>query len=88
MSISINNPQSPDILSHNQQTVNLLRLRRLRLGQSEPNLNSLQMNYFYQTSPSLKSSPRTSSATTNNFLDFSPFSSCFNSDDITSFVSF
>ncbi len=64
MSTSINPSQSPEILSQNQQTMNLLRLRRLRLGQSEPNLNSLQMNYFYQMSPSLKSSPRTSSATT------------------------
>ncbi|CAF0807085.1 unnamed protein product [Adineta ricciae] len=65
MSTSVNNSQSPEILSHNQQTTNLSRLRRLRLGQSEPNLNSIQMNYFYQISPSLKSSPRTSSSTTN-----------------------
>jgi microtubule-associated serine/threonine kinase len=64
ISISTNHSQSPEILSQNQQTMNLVRLRRLRLGQSEPNLNSLQMNYFYQISPSLKSSPRTSSATT------------------------
>ncbi|CAF2768927.1 unnamed protein product [Rotaria sp. Silwood2] len=66
MLTSMNNSQTSDIYSHNQQTMNLLRLRRLRFGQSEPNLNSLQMNYFYQTSPSLKSSPRTSSATTND----------------------
>ncbi|CAF1411772.1 unnamed protein product [Adineta steineri] len=69
MSTSTNNSQSPDILTPNQQTVNLVRLRRLRLGQSEPNLNSLQMNYFYQMSPSLKSSPRTSSATTSGGAD-------------------
>ncbi|CAF4793352.1 unnamed protein product [Rotaria sp. Silwood1] len=66
MFMSMNNSQTSDIYTHNQQTMNLMRLRRLRLGQSEPNLNSLQMNYFYQISPSLKSSPRTSSATTND----------------------
>ncbi|CAM4801967.1 unnamed protein product [Rotaria magnacalcarata] len=66
MSTSINNSQTSEIYSHNQQNQHLSRLRRLRLGQSEPNLSSLQMNYFYQTSPSLKSSPRTSSAITND----------------------
>jgi hypothetical protein len=66
MLTSINPSQSPEILSQNHQTMNLLRLRRLRLGQSEPNLNSLQMNYFYQTSPSLKSSPRTTSENPNS----------------------
>jgi microtubule-associated serine/threonine kinase len=64
MSTSTNHSQSPEILSQNQQTMNLLRLRRLRLGNSEPNLNSMQMNHLYQASPSLKSSPRISSTTT------------------------
>lgn len=64
MSPSINNSQTPEIYSNHQQNHQILRLRRLRLGQSEPNLNSLQMNYFYQASPPLKSSPRTSSANT------------------------
>jgi microtubule-associated serine/threonine kinase len=46
----------------NQQTTNLLRLRRFRLGQSEPNFTSSQMTSSYQTSP------RTSSVTTTNIL--------------------
>ena len=66
MFLSIYNSQSPEFLSNNQQSNNLARLRRLRLGQSEPNLNSLQMNYFYQTSPSPKLSPRILPATTND----------------------
>jgi len=66
LSTSMNNSQSPEIPPVNHHNLNLLRLRRLRLGQSEPNLNSFQMNSFYQTSPSQKSSPRTSSANTND----------------------
>jgi hypothetical protein len=65
-----NNCQSPDSVLQNQQTINMLRLRRFRLGQSEPNLSSSQMSSFYQTSPSVKTSPRTSSVATNNPLQF------------------
>lgn len=57
--------QTPDMPIPHQQTINLLRLRRFRLGQSEPNLSSLQMNSSYQiSSSSVKTSPRTSSVTT------------------------
>jgi microtubule-associated serine/threonine kinase len=55
-----------DIPLQNQQTINFGRLRRFRLGQSEPNLTSLQMNLSHQTSTSVKTSPRTSSVITTN----------------------
>ncbi|CAM4746782.1 unnamed protein product [Rotaria magnacalcarata] len=65
-----NNCQTPDIILQNQQTMNFLRSRRLRLGQSEPNLTSVQMDSSYQTSRSVKTSPRTSAVATNNILQF------------------
>ena len=53
-----------DINLPSQSTPNYLRLRRFRLGQSEPNLSSIQMTSpSHQTSPSVKTSPRTSSVT-------------------------
>jgi len=60
--------QTSDLALQNQQTINLLRLRRFRLGQSEPNLSSSQMTSSYQTSPSVKTSPRTSSVMAANNL--------------------
>ncbi|CAF4276585.1 unnamed protein product [Rotaria sp. Silwood2] len=64
------NNQTSDIIFHNQQTMNLLRSRRYRLGQSEPNLTSSQIDLSYPISPSNKTSPRTSSVTTTNTLQF------------------
>ncbi|CAF1034842.1 unnamed protein product [Rotaria sp. Silwood1] len=58
-----NNNQTSDNILQNQQTMNLLRSRRFRLGQSEPNLTSLQMDLSYPLSPTTKTSPRTSSVT-------------------------
>jgi hypothetical protein len=63
-----NNGQSSDASFQNQQPINFYRLRRFRLGHSEPNLSSLQPNPLHQTSPSVKTSPRTSSVTANNTL--------------------
>jgi len=53
--------QGSDMILQNHQAIHFLRLRRFRLGQSEPNLSSSQMTSFYPTSPSVKTSPRTSS---------------------------
>jgi microtubule-associated serine/threonine kinase len=59
---------TPDTPLQNHQTINFQRLRRFRLGHSEPNLSSLQMTSSYHTSPSVKTSPRTSSVVTTNNL--------------------
>ena len=59
--------QASDMIVQTQQMNHFLRLRRFRLGQSEPNLTSLQMTSFYQTSPSVKTSPRTSSVAPSTF---------------------
>ena len=60
MACLTNNCSTPDAIIVNQQTLNLLRLKRFRLGQSEPNLSSLQSTPISST----KTSPRTSTAAT------------------------
>ncbi|CAF1202436.1 unnamed protein product [Adineta steineri] len=60
-----NSCPSPDVVLQNQQNTNSFRLRRFRLGLSEPNLNSLQMN---QSTSSSKTSSRTVSSATNNTM--------------------
>ena len=66
-----NTCQALDIVLQNQQIINSSRLRRFRLGHSEPNLTSIQLNLSHSTSPSVKTSPRTSTVTTVNPIQFS-----------------
>lgn len=65
MACQANNSQTSDIILQYQQTMSLLRSRRYRISQSEPNLTSMHMDLSNLSSPSVKTSPRTSSVTTN-----------------------
>ncbi|CAF1136406.1 unnamed protein product [Adineta ricciae] len=58
------NSSSTEVVLPSPPVTNMCRLRRYRISLSEPSLTSHQINPSYQTSTSVKSSPRTSSAST------------------------
>ena len=65
--------QTSDIILQNQEIMSFLRLHRHRLGRSDPNLTTIQIDSSRQISSSLKTSPRTSTTATANTL---PLLSC------------